>query len=192
MRFIPPDFNVLAIDPGANMGIAVVTISMADKRMYVKDSFTLTMDEATRANLIHREEVLTRRHSIKDYLQHKLTRLLDRYDIDHVIYEAAYNSRSLVAYDSLVFYGNTISDVCHYYDFDLTYESITPSQVKTNIGVKGNSGDKEAIRKAVVRCADIELPQWLHLEDLTEHAVDAIAIAYVAYQQCLRSLKGVV
>lgn len=192
MRFIPPDFNVLAIDPGTNMGITVVTISMADKHMYVKDSFTLTMDEATRANLIHREEVLTRRHSIRDYLQHKLTRLLDRYDIDHVIYEAAYNSRSLVAYDSLVFYGNTISDVCHYYDFDLTYESITPSQVKTNIGVKGNSGDKEAIRNAVARCADIELPQWLHLEDLTEHAVDAIAIAYVAYQQCLRSLKGVV
>lgn len=192
MRFIPPDFNVLAIDPGANMGITVVTISMADKRMYVKDSFTLTMDEATRANLIHREEVLTRRHSIRDYLQHKLTRLLDRYDIDHVIYEAAYNSRSLVAYDSLVFYGNTISDVCHYHDFDLTYESITPSQVKTNIGVKGNSGDKEAIRKAVARCTDIELPQWLYLEGLTEHAVDSIAIAYVAYQQCLRSLKGVV
>lgn len=190
MRFYPPDFNIMAIDPGANMGITIATISMTDQIMWVVDSFTLVIDDCIGLSYSARNDTYTKRQQVQAYLERRLTQLMNRYDVEHVIYEAAYNRRSLVAYDSLVFYGNTISNICHHYDFDVSYESVAPSRVKTNIGVTGNSGDKGAVRQAVRRHPHIQLPPELLLDDLTEHAVDSIAIAYVAYTQCIKELNA--
>lgn len=181
--YVPPEFKILAIDPGANMGISIISINLVEQEMMVLDSFTVTSSQLMSMYNDTEIMVLGKKPVLKHEICRLLTRLIDIYDIDHVIYEAAYNSVSLVAYDSLVFYGNCIMEAVRHCDSDVTYESVPPSRVKTSIGVKGNSGDKSAIYNAVKEADTIKLGDGVDLDELTEHAIDSIAIGHSAFVQ---------
>lgn len=183
-----PEFTMLGIDPGGNMGICIARVNPRQQTLTVLEAFTLVMDDCIKVFPEHLHSTLDKRSLIDRYLTRKLTNLLEHYAIDHVVYEAAYNSRSLIAYDSLMFYGGVIRKVVTGFDFDLSVESVAPSKVKSSIGVKGNSGDKDAVRRAVASCNAIELTDGVTLAELTEHAVDAIAIAHYAFKECIQQL----
>ena len=50
--------------------------------------------------------------------------------------------------------------------------------MKKNIGVKGNSGDKDLMTTAVLNNPNIIFNDDIDTESLSEHAIDAIAIGY--------------
>lgn len=53
---------------------------------------------------------------------------------------------------------------------------ISPSEVKKHIGVHGNSGDKADMLRAIKRVN--ELQGFIEFDFISEHEIDAVAIAY--------------
>ena len=51
---------------------------------------------------------------------------------------------------------------------------VEPAPAKKNIGVKGNSGDKELVKQAIANCPDYRMVDTTILD---EHSIDALLIA---------------
>ena len=188
MRHLPLSFRVLSVDPGNNMGICISEIDVSQRTLKVLEVITVVVDKAIRLNDYQRLARYTKRELAEPYLSQVLTELLERYDVDCVVYEAAYNSKSLNAYESLLFYGRVINKVSLQYDWDLLIQSISPSSVKKINGVQGTSSDKDLVTEAVRNNSQIILPDHIDLDELSEHAIDSIAIAYCVLHDLMDSL----
>ena len=160
------------------MGICIGEIDGRTRTLRVIESITLVIDKAIKVNDYQRYARFTKHELIEEYLAKVLGDLLVHYDIDAVVFEAAYHSVSLIAYESLLFYGRVIRRISSDYDWDLLIESKSPSTVKKVNGVNGKSSDKNLVTEAVRANSNIIIPDSINLDNLTEHAVDAIAIAY--------------
>lgn len=188
MRYNPPNFRLVSIDPGNNMGICISEVNVARRTLEVIEVFTLVVDKAIRHNSYERHIRYTKKELVEHYLTNVLDELLNYYDIDAIVYETAYVSRSLAAYESLMFYGRVIKKVGLAYDWDLMIESKTPSNIKSINGILGTSSDKSLVTEAVRNNKSILLPEHVELDELTEHAIDAIAIGYTVVFDLTRSL----
>lgn len=69
-----------------------------------------------------------------------------------------------------------IESVCYRYNPNMKITSITPSEVKTSLNIKGNSGDKNAVYEKLSKIEEIS--DKVDLPSLTDHEWDAITIAY--------------
>lgn len=187
MRY-SPSFNLLSIDPGSGFGICISHIDGMTGTMTVIDSISLTIDKAVKLNDDTRWARFTKQELIAFYLDDVLTPLLNEHSIDAVIFEAAFHAVSMVAYESLLFYGRTITSISKAYDWDILIESKTPSNVKKLNAVNGTSGDKDLMTKAVRANPRIIIPDHIVLDDLTEHAVDAIAIGYCVLHDLMEAI----
>lgn len=189
MRHLPVSFRVLAVDPGNNMGICVAEIDAVQGTLTVVDVITIVVDKVIRLNDYQRITRYTKRELAEPYVTTVLTELLENNDVDCVVYEAAYNSKSLTAYESLLFYGRVINNASLAYDWDILIQSISPSSVKKMNGVRGNSSDKTLVTEAVRNNPAIVLPSYIDLDELSEHAIDSIAIAYCVLYDLVNSLS---
>lgn len=179
MTLVKPEFTVLSIDPGNNMGIAISRIYPLQGTMEVLFSTTLVIDKVTRYD---NHEIKLRRSNYERreaYLYPVLTQFMREYNVDAVIYESGYNAKSIIAYEALTFYGACIRRCAQDFDWDILIQQVAPSRVKSLIGVVGGSKDKSLIPAAIASKSDIILSEGIVLADLTEHAHDAIAIGYV-------------
>lgn len=68
------------------------------------------------------------------------------------------------------------------YDSEKVLIMITPTTVKVSAGVPHNSSDKEEMRDAVHDLKDLDLGEIV-IDDLDEHAIDAIHVARCAILQ---------
>lgn len=189
MLYLPPKFNVLSIDPGNNMGITISEFDMTNKEMHIIECYTLVVDKVLRTKTFDQLNTFDSKELIREWLEDTLIDLMVEYDVDMVVYEAAYHSKSLNAYESLLFYGRVIKEATRQYDWYVDCTSITPSSVKKNIGVKGNSNDKDLVKKAVLSTESIKFDRRIDCDSLTEHAFDSVAIGYYAFSDLIRALE---
>lgn len=176
-------FTLLSIDPGNNLGLAISVINPLDKTMTVVFSITLISDKAIRYDGNERVLTLSRNERRERYLRPIITQLLEQYNVDAVIYESAFVAKSIVAYDSLKFYGDFIRRCSQDYYWDILLQTVSPSKVKKILGVAGNSGDKDLMTSAVANHPSIIFSDGINVADMTEHAIDAIAIGYVVLHE---------
>lgn len=175
-----PNFYVMSIDPGANLGISISRVDVNNKQMVVVMSTTVYIDKLLR-NLPEIEQLVFSRQTLIDkHVGRLLLAYMELFHVDHVIYESAYSSVSITAYTSLLMYGKLIDKVAMQYDPFISVESVAPSAVKRCIGVKGNSGDKTLVRQAVLSHPDIAFDHAVDIDGLSEHAFDSIAMGYYA------------
>ena len=71
----------------------------------------------------------------------------------------------------------------HEYNPYLCLEKIDPSSVKNAVGVKGNSGDKEAMTKAIAGIDEIASVLTTDIATMDNNAVDSIAVAYCSLKR---------
>lgn len=173
-------FNVLSIDPGNNMGVVVSRMDTHQNTMSVLFAKTLVIDKAIRYDNPEMVARLSKDERKAIYLTKYLTGLIRAFNVDAIIYEAGFMARSVNAYKSLIFYGECIRKIALDYDWDMLVQSISPSRVKSLLGVVGTSDDKELMREGIRNHSNITLLNGICLDDLTEHAVDAIAIGHVS------------
>lgn len=188
MRQHPLPFTIMAIDPGNNMGICIAEIDGATQTLKVIESITLVIDKALKFNDYTLWQRFTKWELTEFYLDDVLTPLLNHHNVDAVIFESAFHAASIVAYEALLFYGRVIKDVSMEYDYEILIESKTPSNIKKINKVDGRSGDKNLMTDAVRNNPQIILPEHIVLDDLTEHAIDAIAIAYSVVHDMVEAL----
>lgn len=99
-----------------------------------------------------------------------------------IVSEGNYMGRFPSAYGALTEMVLTIRLAALEYRSDMAVKVIDPSTVKKTIGVPGNTGDKELIKKRV-KLLNIKFSQPQTIDNLDEHSLDSIAIGYWGISQ---------
>lgn len=176
---LPKDIiTILSVDPGGNLGLAITHFDTRILTLRVEYMTTFDVDKGIRYDDEDIKLRYTREQRKARYLKPILMELLHRYNVDAVIYESSYFANSLNAYSSLKFYGDLITNTAKEYDWDMEVQAISPSRVKSLIGVDGRSGEKDLVAHAIAKDCNIIVDPAV-LWQSTEHAVDAVAIANV-------------
>jgi len=169
--------RILSIDPGSShVGFAV-----------------LDLTNTNRITLKHVETFNPNKHllDVKDVIEQHGPRfarilkinqffyeLMELYKPDIIVCEAPfYNRLRPGAFKALVEVISSLQHTVYDYDPSVMFHTTDPSTVKKSVGVKGTSGDKEAIRSAISHL-NIFYGDTIALEVLDEHSVDAIAVGY--------------
>lgn len=80
-----------------------------------------------------------------------------------------------------------IEQEVHEYNPHLCLERIDPSSIKNSVGVKGNSGDKEAMTKAILKIPEIMEVLTMDITTMDNNAVDSLAVGYCSLKRELDS-----
>lgn len=168
-------FPILGIDPGTNTaGYAIV----------IADIFTLEVHHAE-AWTVNASQLITKNDwPVQLYgerfgkIEHQKLAFRDalyKYNPIIVACESPYyNPHRPEAYAALLEFLHGIRDTLYLWDRQMVLNLVEPAPAKKNIGVKGNSGDKELIKQAIANCPDYCMVDTTNLD---EHSIDALLIA---------------
>jgi len=165
------NFNIIAIDPGNNLGVAILTISTMEYNITNVNTFTVVLDQYVRGigpSALERNTFLTR----------VCGELYKTYKPTMVVMEAAFmNPRFPLAVMQLSQYTSTISQTFYNMNPFTKIKSYPPKYIKKYAG-GGGKANKLDMLTAVSSIP--ELSKHIILNRLTEHEIDAVAIGYVA------------
>lgn len=178
--FKPLSVRVVSIDPGMNMGItaSVLNFNTEEQHVLFVDTFQIEKEkrgfESEQYSLASNALVNTQtiRKLIGDVLQ--------EYQPDVVICEAAFLGRFPQAFASLCLCLNAIETAVYDYDCDVGFYTFDPPTVKNAMGVSGRSKDKDDMHKALMKNERIKSEQDLSVLD--EHAVDSICVGHCYFK----------
>lgn len=167
------NFNIISIDPGTNFGVAVYTISSIDFTIQDIKTYYLGLDKYldsidTDSKLLEKAE-----HIVKF-----CTYLYNEYNPVAVISESAFgNIRFPRAGIQLSYLISSLELTFTRCNPMIKLYRYPPKYVKRYIGAGGNAGKPEML--ATVGC-NKEIIQYIDVNGITEHEIDALAIGYVA------------
>ena len=181
------DFRVMSIDPGTDtLGVSVLDLNLETLQTTLAEVHTFRGSQLQRgyptigdrhgdriARLYGHEE------NLAGYMN--LTRP------DSIITEGPYLGRFPQAYAALVECVSAIRRAVIRYDYFAPLHVIDPSSVKKHMGVKGTSGDKGAMTRALCDLMYVENPKILNpslidIHQLDEHAIDSTCVGW--YHVC--------
>lgn len=167
-----PTSRVLGLDP--RIGYAVVdyfeptdSYVVVTFGTMVKDKFQEPYKKDTKA--------FTKELLFLAVTQDKLTEIMDQYHPHLVASETAFHKGFLASYRVLVTWISTVA-LLMYRKYSLPLHLIYPTEMKKFVSEKGNA-DKDEIAFAIQSNPKISFDPKLDLDELTEHANDAIGIA---------------
>ena len=168
----------MGIDPGSNtLGISIVDAFLDEQRLEIVHTSTLH----TKYKVAREKE----RAEFFGEFQLKLERIfeeicgtLGRYMPDVAIHETPYMKDHATTYARLTQVNSALANACFTHSPIMRMETIDPSTVKKNVGVPGNSNDKELVRKAVRNIGNLTNVSGVSFDAMSEHEIDATAIAY--------------
>ena len=169
-------FNVVGIDPGNNLGISILTVSYDEGRFkilnveantYILDNYKL-------------DTVLDRHVSRLIYLKDIVTNICRTHHPLVVCLESAFmNSRFPKAVITLSTYVTTAELAIIEYSNFIKVFKYAPKYIKSEI--HNGDADKKDMKKAISNIK--ELRSIMEIDKLTEHAIDATAMAYVGVKE---------
>lgn len=173
-------YRILAIDPGTNaLGVAVLDVDIDTHIVTVKHATTIDVSKLCQHYpqliAIHGERV-SKLHAVEV----SLYRLFRAWRPDEIVSESPYMGRFPQAFAALIECISSIRRAIMEYNRALPFPTIDPASVKKSVGVSGKNGDKEAMKTAIQIQSDLVFE--LNVDDLDEHAIDAIAVGYAFYK----------
>lgn len=180
-------YKLIGIDPGSNMGIAILELNENFTPISLK---AFTIKSNINLNTISDLELL---HTSRYFrLKNQRLRLLNLFLVNEPIAVACetpyFNARMPTAFSSLVETLSTIKQALIDYNEFMELYGIDPSTIKKNVGANGIA-KKDSIKISV---SNLEIVKLLDgdLEKLDEHAIDAIAIVFSLFKQVSILNKG--
>lgn len=172
--------RVLSLDPGTRRtGIAIVDLT--DKGIIVPFAETFNVDKSLRWYqdvLEFQNETMARSVSITNQVMN----LVNHYKPDRVATESPFMGSFAQTFGVLTSLLGHIDQRMRLEYPILAMERYSPTEVKRFMGVKGNSGDKTLMAKALASCP-ISYSQHLQPVSFDEHTVDAICVGLYAHHQ---------
>ena len=179
--------RIVAVDPGVNLGVAVIDFYLKTKKFKVMDAYTLNLSKYIPSDdeNNNREISLKRLAELKRFLKH----YLKVWKPDIGAHETAYvphrgGGASIYSYASLIENILTIKFSFIESASDARIFEVNPTLVKTTI-VGFKSSDKSLILKALIADEDIDLSS-IDLNTLNQHNADAIGIGITCLKNNLR------
>ena len=174
--------TIVGIDPGStNLGVGVLVIDLDTYQIVSTKAYTIHADKSD----LFKEVAET--HSDKfRRLKALEEHLLDAFNcyLPFLVASEApfYNRFRPNAYGVLVEVISVIQNALWRYSEKIPLVTIDPPTVKKGIGALKQKG-KDPMREAMSKMTNLNIEQ--PLDDLDEHSIDAIAVAYSAYKQYL-------
>lgn len=177
----PSMYRIVGIDPGTNtLGVSLLGLDLDTQQLELIEAMTLTAE--------HRLHLYQQVAAVYGERQAKLRAHYDalcqyfRQVEPHAISsESPFMGRLPQAFAALTECVQTIRQATEAYDNQKPLSVYDPATVKKKVKVSGKSGDKEAMRRAVMGLTFIRPDQLPFLESADEHTIDAIAVAYCHY-----------
>jgi Holliday junction resolvasome RuvABC endonuclease subunit len=174
----PTPYRIIGIDPGTDtLGMSCLDLDLLTGQLSIVDSHTVPVGRLVQ-RYRHLEEVYGSRFARLHGLELVLGEYFTRMQPHSIISESPYLGRFAATYAALTECMTAIKRSVWRYSNRLPLLTIDPASAKANLGVNGKSSDKELMRQAVLKLVDIQNPNNLALEQLDEHSIDSIAIAY--------------
>ena len=168
-------FSLLAIDPGTTTaGYAVVIADMVTLNVIQAQAWTVNAND-----LITKRDwdvqLYGERFAKVAQHRHQFHQALLTYNPTIVVCEAPYyNPRRPDAYAALLEFIYAIKNELYNWDRCMELQLMGAALAKKNIGIKGNSGDKDLVKATLSA-----IPEFSNIDMLNydEHSVDALLIA---------------
>lgn len=176
-----PIVKIVGLDPGSvSLGVGVFNIDLTNFRIVSSDAWTLNGSK-----LLGKESWIESTHGSRvgriASLEEELLGIFMRVQPNAIASESPFfNSRFPQAYGALTEVMCTIRRAVMHYDLWTPLHLIDPPTVKMAVGVKGNA-DKDQMKVAVGNLAEIQYRGIIPFEQLDEHSIDALAVAYSHY-----------
>lgn len=177
----------VGIDPGTSFpGVGIITYSVETKQIVRVSAHCFNLEKMAR-------EAIKSQYQNPRYLRLLAFRgiLRDIFRKEKPIKIASehpyLNSRTPGAVIPLAECLYMIENEVHEYNPHLCLERIDPSSIKNSVGVKGNSGDKEAMTKGILKIPEIMDVLTMDIKTMDNNAVDSIAVAYCSLKRELDS-----
>lgn len=170
-------FRIVSLDPGSqHLGVAVMEDYLDGTNKVVDSAWT-----------VHLKDTNPHYSALVDLHGSRVVRLMIMFDAvldvlrtvrpHAVIVESNYLGRFATSFAALVECVAVVRNATYQYDKFLPLYQVDPSSAKVNVGMKRIKGTtKDDVKIAVKARQDIS---WqCDLEELDEHAIDAVAIGY--------------
>lgn len=171
-------YRIVSIDPGTDtLGTAVLDIDLDQRQVAVAEVYTF---HGSRLQRLFPLVVSVHGERMARLMAHEENLLsFFNYARPHgIVSESPYMGRFPSAFAALTECVSAIRRAVHRYDPLMPLHVVDPSTVKKNVGVKGTSGDKSAMARAIANLPDLKNPSQIPFAELDEHSVDAIAVGY--------------
>lgn len=175
----PTPLRVIGIDPGTDtLGVSVLDVCLATNRISLVSSQTFSGLQMSRnyrwVSDVHGDKIAR----LKAH-EENLYYIFCDMQPHEVICESPFLGRLPAAFRALIECLDAIRSALMRYDDRIPLLTVDPPTVKNALGVNGKSGDKSLMRHGVLRLTTLENPNNVALEQLDEHSIDSIAVAYV-------------
>jgi Holliday junction resolvasome RuvABC endonuclease subunit len=170
--------SIVGIDPGTEtLGLACIKFSVSSLRIVGTSAHTFTGSKLGMNQWI--AAIHSNRYSRLQAHRMNLIFQFNHYQPNIIVCESSFfNPRRPNAFSALVEVLDTVRDAVLAYDNTLALHLIDPPSVKKAVGASGASG-KESVKEAVLKLTDeLQYQGDICLDQLSEHAIDAIAVAY--------------
>lgn len=172
-------FHYLSIDPGTNsLGITINAVDFATKEKKIVHSTTAHIDKL--AQMLYGDSlILTHglRFAKMQACKDVIFKMACEWEIQAVVSESPYMGRFPQAFSALVECIQAMQNAILEYNPLLPFNLIDPATVKKAMGVKGNNGDKNAMRNAVATI----MPAEFDINMFDEHAIDSMGVGHAFY-----------
>lgn len=174
--------RIIGIDPGTDtLGVSVLEVCLATNAITLAMSATYSGNQMARnyrwISQVHGDKA-ARLRAHHDNL-YNIFRFWNPHEI---ICESPYLGRFPSAFQALVECKQIILEAVMAFDEYLPLQMVEPSIVKKTLGVNGKSGDKSLMQNGIldlIHRGIIQNPSGINMQDLDEHSIDSIAVAYV-------------
>lgn len=168
--------RILAIDPGStNLGMAILEINHWTNTVKVVHVYTFHIDNVVRHAYSNYEFIYGTSAARLYAIGELVYSMLCAWGIDDTVSEAPYMGRFPRAFEVLTYCMATIKQATNRYYGDKPLTIFDPATVKSAVGVRGNSKDKDAVAQALTRLPYLDM-NGFNIAFLDEHSTDSIAV----------------
>ena len=175
-------FRIIGFDPSVdNMGVGILEVDIRTYKVICAQSFTLKGKDHVK-RYAHIAKIHGDRVAKLHGHYNAILNIFDQWDPHAVAIETPFLGRFPAAYGALKECVCIVNQALLTHDFSLKLNEIDPNSVKNALGVSGSSKDKDDMQKALIAKDDISWERDVNPEELDEHSVDAVAVAYWFYE----------
>ena len=179
-------FTIIGLDPGTRMlGVAILNIDLDRLRIDSSNAFTLNADILSKDDY-WTKEVHGDRFSRIASLRIKLVKIFNYYKPEYIFSESPFiNTHYPAAGIALTEVLSDINRAVYEYSVWHKLHLIPPSTVKQAINAPGNA-NKIVMKQKILELQDLNYNDDIHLINLDEHSIDALAVGYYGYSKLMK------
>jgi Holliday junction resolvasome RuvABC endonuclease subunit len=178
--------SIVGIDPGSDtMGIGCLKIDIKTLEIIESTAWTIVASKMVK-DTSWDSVIYSYKYARIEQLKKCLISTFNRINPIIIVCESPfYNPRRPNAYGVLVEVLKTVKDSVNEHDRWKPLYLIDPSSIKKSVGASGGA-DKTAMKEKVSKLSELKFIGDTTIEELDEHAIDALATAYCKYKLILK------